>query len=147
MKLIIRAFHDLTNRQLYEILQLRQIVFVVEQDCPYLDCDDKDQEAYHICLVKDDQLIAYTRVLGPGISYENYASIGRVVNHPKFRKQGFGKSIMKASISFCKDQYPSKSIKISAQCYLDSFYQNLGFVPTGESYLEDGIPHQSMILQ
>ena len=145
MELLIRSFHDLTPSQLYEILQLRQLVFVVEQDCPYLDCDDKDQDAYHVCLVQGDQLIAYTRVLGPGTSYEDYASIGRVVNHPTFRKKGYGKSIMESSITFCKELYPSIPIKISAQCYLDDFYKSLGFVPTGENYLEDGIPHQAMI--
>ena len=147
MELLIRSFHELTNRQLYEILQLRQLVFVVEQDCPYLDCDDKDQEAFHLCLVEGDQLLAYTRVLSPGTSYTDYSSIGRVVNHPNHRRKGLGKSIMQSSIHFCKEQYPEHKIKISAQCYLDDFYQDLGFIPTGETYLEDGIPHQSMILK
>lgn len=147
MLLSIFHFNELTPAQLYEILQLRQLVFVVEQNCVYLDCDDNDQRAMHICLSEEESLIAYTRILAPGTSYESYCSIGRVVNHPDHRKKGLGKEIMKASIAFCRKTFPEHSIKISAQIYLDDFYTSLGFLSTGEEYLEDGIPHQAMILK
>lgn len=146
MQLLIKPFDELTRYELYAILQLRQIVFVVEQDCIYLDIDDKDQSSIHVFYIAELKILAYARVLGPGISYNDFASIGRVVNHPDYRGEGLGKKLMEASIKTCRQHFPNSSIKISAQCYLDGFYKQLGFVDTGDHYLEDGIPHQAMIL-
>lgn len=141
----VLAWGELSIQQLYEILKLRQEVFIVEQDCPYLDTDGKDDKAYHVLFYQAQELVAYTRLLPKGVSYEKYASIGRVVNHKSVRGQGIGKDLMELSIQSCKSLFPGESIKISAQQYLLKFYQDLGFVETGESYLEDGIPHCGMI--
>lgn len=140
-------FHDLSLYELYDLLRLRQEVFVVEQDCPYLDADGKDRQAHHVIFKKESEIIAYTRLLPPGCSYENYASIGRVVNSAKVRGEGVGIDLMKFSIVKCNELFPGKPIKISAQVYLEKFYKGLGFQETGDRYLEDDIPHMSMILK
>lgn len=138
-------FPDLSLEQLYEIMALRQDVFVVEQDCPYLDADGKDYESYHLFGKNEiGKIVAYTRLVPKGVSYENYVSIGRVVTAQSIRKKGAGKDLMHASIDWCKKLFPEEKIKISAQCYLDKFYTNLGFVATGDFYDEDGIPHMAM---
>lgn len=141
------SFSKLSLQQLYDMMVLRQIVFVVEQDCPYLDADGKDQVSHHLLgYDQDNELVAYTRIVPPNVSYKNYASIGRVVNAKKVRGQGTGQLLMKNSIQETKKLFPTASIKISAQSYLLQFYTNLGFQPVGEEYLEDGIPHTAMIL-
>lgn len=142
------SFSELSLQQLYDLMVLRQIVFVVEQDCPYLDADGKDQFSHHLLGYDNDgDLVAYTRLVPPGISYENYASIGRVVNAPKVRGQGVGKKLMVASINAMKRLFPNDPIKISAQSYLLNFYTDLGFEVIGEEYLEDNIPHRAMIFK
>lgn len=145
MEIKIISFSDLSNIDLHNIMQLRQSVFVVEQNCPYLDSDDYDPVAHHCILKVNNQIAAVTRILPPGNTYEKYSSIGRVVNKNIYRGKGYGNDIMKASIDFCKKNYPSHDIKISAQTYLRQFYSNLGFKATGEYYLEDNIPHMAMI--
>ena len=141
-------FYRLNLDEFYEIMTLRQEVFVVEQNCPYLDADGKDPDAWHLMgLDKDGRLIAYTRILPKGISYKDYIAIGRVVTSPKVRKMGVGKEIMIASLDWCKNYFPNDNIKISAQTYLLDFYKNLGFEPVGEGYLEDDIPHIAMVLK
>jgi ElaA protein len=140
-------FDTLSNTALYEILALRQEVFVVEQNCPYQDCDGKDLQSWH--LMGRDQtgkLICYTRLLPKGIAYENYASIGRVVSSPAARGTGAGKILMEKSIELCRQLFGNEPIKIGAQSYLLKFYESFGFRSTGEEYLEDGIPHTKMIL-
>lgn len=140
------SYQELSKDYLYEIMQLRQEVFVVEQNCPYLDADGKDNLAHHLIGQNESgTILAYTRILPRGSSYENYCSIGRVLTSMKIRKQGEGYTLMEKSIALCKQLFPNQPIKISAQSHLDKFYQNLGFVPTGEEYLEDDIPHQAMI--
>jgi len=140
-------FEALSPRELYEILALRQEVFVVEQNCPYLDADGKDQHAWHL-MGRDSSgaLLAYTRLLPEGISYPGYTSIGRVVSSPAARGTGAGKEIMRRSIAMCRHLFGPLPIKIGAQSYLLQFYENLGFISTGEEYLEDGIPHTKMVL-
>ncbi len=141
-------FYRLHLDEFYELMALRQEVFVVEQNCPYLDADGLDREAYHLMgLDKNGKLIAYTRLLPKGISYENYVAIGRVVTAPKARGLGIGKEIMAASLEWCQQLFPGEKIKISAQTYLLEFYKNLGFEPVGEGYLEDDIPHIGMVLK
>lgn len=146
LSFICRPFSSLSPKDLYQIIQLRENVFIVEQDCPYLDCDGKDIPSYHLSCFVEEELAAYARLVPPGISYNDYSSIGRIVVKENFRTYGFGKSLVNEAISYCQKLFPKKKIKISAQCYLKDFYQSLGFVPVGEEYLEDDIPHIGMIL-
>lgn len=139
-----KTFQDLTNDELYAILQLRSEVFMVEQNCVYQDLDGKDQRALHVIGIKDDKLVAYTRIFGPD-DYFKEASIGRVVVAKTERQYKYGYEIMEASIKSVKDHFKVDTIKISAQTYLKKFYNNLGFKEIGEEYLEDGIPHVEMI--
>ena len=144
MTIEIKAFNELNLNSLYEVLQLRAEVFVVEQNCPYQDVDGKDQKAMHILGYHKEQLVAYTRVFKPGYYFDN-ASIGRVVVKENVRQYGFGKDIMKASIAFIEDTLDLSTIELSAQTYLKKFYNDLGFQEIGEGYLEDDIPHIRMI--
>lgn len=141
-------FDALTVRELYDILALRQEVFVVEQNCPYLDADGKDLKGWHLMLFNTEGVLAaYTRLLEKGISYDNYASIGRVVSASHARGTGAGKAVMQESINQMGRLFPNQPVKIGAQSYLLKFYESLGFESTGEEYLEDDIPHTSMILK
>jgi ElaA protein len=139
-------FPDLTTTQLYEILRLRAEVFVVEQDCVYQDLDDKDQQAIHLLgMTKDGQLAAYTRIVDKGVSYPDFASIGRVITAPFARGKGLGRPLMQESIKSLFAQFGEQPIKIGAQAHLQKYYRSLGFVTVGEVYDEDGIPHVSMV--
>jgi ElaA protein len=140
-----KRFNELVLEELYDILKLRSAVFVVEQDCVYQDVDGKDQKALHIIGRHEGKVVAYTRVFGPG-DYFKESSIGRVVVDIDFRKYGYGKKIMEASIKAVQKIFQQSKIKISAQLYLKKFYNDLGFVQVGKDYLEDGIPHIGMIL-
>ncbi|RAJ17857.1 GNAT family N-acetyltransferase [Olleya aquimaris] len=144
LNIIVKTFQELTTQELYDILQLRSEVFVVEQDCVYQDIDSKDQKALHVIGFKNNKVVAYTRLFKPG-DYFKFSSIGRVVVAENERHHKYGNAIMKASIDAIKTYYKQTEIKISAQCYLKSFYNNLGFFEVGEEYLEDGIPHVAMI--
>jgi ElaA protein len=144
MQISIKAFEDLGLQELYEVLQLRAEVFVVEQDCVYQDIDGKDQKALHILGYDDKNLVAYTRIFSPGIYFEE-AAIGRVVVKSINRKNNMGHSILKASIKAIKEQFGTDTIKLSAQEYLTRFYESHGFQQLGDSYLEDGIPHIAMV--
>jgi len=144
LQITIKKFSELTTSELYEILQLRSEVFVVEQDCVYQDIDFKDQKALHVIGVKNNKVVAYTRVFKPNDYFEK-ASIGRVVVAEKERINKYGYLIMKASIKGIDTFFNEKEIKISAQKYLKKFYESLDFKMIGEEYLEDGIPHIGMI--
>jgi ElaA protein len=141
-------FYDLNVHELYDIMALRQEVFVVEQNCPYLDADGKDERSWHL-MGRDDagQLIVYTRLLPEGVSYPGYTSIGRVVSAPSVRGTGAGKVLMEKSIVMTRHLFGDWPIKIGAQTYLLKFYEGFGFRSTGEEYLEDGIPHTKMVLE
>lgn len=140
-------FEALTPHELYDIMVLRQAVFVVEQNCPYLDADGKDSDAWHL-LARDEHgaLVAYTRLLPAGISYPGYTSIGRVVSAGAARGTGAGRVVMQRSIELCRHLFGNAPIKIGAQTYLLRFYESFGFRSTGKAYLEDGIPHTEMVL-
>lgn len=142
---IFKKFDELSAVELYRIMQLRNEVFVVEQNCVYQDADDKDQPSMHLCGWDEEKLVAYTRIIPPGISYAE-ASIGRVVTSLAYRHTGAGRQLMKESISSCFSEFKCTSIKIGAQVYLTVFYQSLGFIPCSSQYLEDGIPHIEMVL-
>jgi len=144
MKIYIKKFKELTVDETYNILKLRSEVFVVEQNCIYQDLDGKDELAIHLFYKKKNEIIAYTRIFKKGDYYKENPSIGRVVVSKKERGKEIGKSIMKESILYIKNNYNNKSIELSAQKYLDKFYKELKFYSQGEDYLEDGIPHQRM---
>lgn len=137
-------FNELNTRQLYDILQLRAAVFIVEQDCVYQDIDGKDFIALHLYGAVEDKIRAYARIFAPG-DYFKECSIGRVVVHQEHRASGLGKSLMNAAIREAEKHFNPNEIALSAQTYLVRFYEDLGFLPVGEAYLEDGIPHIKMM--
>lgn len=141
---IVKTFDELTPYQLYNILQLRNEVFVVEQNCIFQDADDKDQKSHHLLGLADDKLVAYTRIVPAGEMYE-YISIGRVVTSPEVRGTGAGRLLMHKSIEVVNELYGNVDIKIGAQYYLKKFYSSFGFEQVSDIYLEDGIEHIYMI--
>jgi ElaA protein len=143
---ICKAFNDLTVTELYQLLKLRSEVFVVEQNCVFLDTDDKDYACHHLLLFDDDQdLVAYARIVPAGKSYAE-ASIGRIVSSKKVRGTGVGKILTLAAIDQTKKIYGDVPIRIGAQYYAVKFYEQSGFKIDGEIYDEDGIDHIEMIL-
>ena len=142
----IKEYNQLNLNQLYDLLQLRSEVFVVEQNCVYQDLDGKDEKALHVLGYVDNELVAYTRLFKPG-DYFDEASISRVVVKSNYRNFGYGYDIMNTSIDAVKHYYKTSNIRISAQCYLKQFYSNLEFRVEGKEYLEDGIPHINMLYQ
>lgn len=143
MEVLIKDFSNLGRQELYELLQMRSEIFVVEQDCVYQDIDGKDQEALHVLGYENSRLVAYTRCFPPGLYFKE-AAIGRVLVRESARGKSFGHQILKASIRAIEDHFESSEIKISAQVYLTDFYEAHGFRQIGEGYLEDGIPHIGM---
>ncbi len=140
----IKAFDQLTVYELYELLKLRSEVFVVEQNCVFLDQDDKDQKCYHFMLFAEGQLVGYSRLVPAGLSYAEMA-IGRVITSPSARKKGLGKILMELSIDYCRKLFGAGDIRLGAQTYAQGFYASLGFVADGETYDEDGIEHIEMV--
>lgn len=145
VKWVTKPFAELTAAELYAMLRLRSEVFVVEQNCVFLDMDNNDQKAYHVMGWIGDELVASTRLFNTGQSYEGYQSIGRVVGSPAHRGLGIGKELMKYSIAECARLYGIGPIKIGAQLYLNKFYSELGFERSGDMYYEDDIEHIPMI--
>ena len=139
-----KKFDDLSPRELYAIMRLRNEVFVVEQDCVYQDLDNKDQQSWHLMGWEGSELVAYTRLIPPGISYTE-ASIGRVVTSPSVRRTGLGKELMEVSLGEIKKLFGEGALKLGAQLYLKNFYTGFGFHPSSDVYLEDGIEHIEMI--
>ncbi len=145
LKWVFKKFDELTPHELYAIIWLRNEVFVVEQNCVFQDADHKDEQSWHLMGWGDDeQLMAYCRILPPGLSYRE-PSIGRVVTNKAVRKEGAGKELMQNAIAYCGELFEGRDIKIGAQIYLVKFYTSLGFEQTGTIYLEDGIEHTEMI--
>ena len=140
----IKPFSKLSTEELYQILKIRQEVFIVEQTCYYLDADGYDQQAVHIWAEKEGEILAYSRVFEPGIKYKE-ASIGRVVTNPNYRKNKLGKILIRFSINTIEARFRTQSIRISAQDYLLHFYSEFGFQDTGKKYLEHDIPHTEMV--
>ena len=140
----LKPFKELSNAELYAVLKLRQEVFIVEQNCPYLDNDGKDIYAHHLLGYFENELAAYSRLLPKNISYEE-VSIGRVVTATKFRGKDFGKLLVQKSIEELENLYGQVPIRIGAQAYLKKFYESFGFEDLNEPYMEDGIPHLIML--
>lgn len=143
-KSVVKKFNELTLYELYEIMQLRNEIFIVEQNCPYQDLDNKDFNATHILVYLDGKLVAYSRIFDVGITFKE-ASIGRVITHKKVRSSGIGKLLMEKSIETLYELYGKQNIRIGAQYYAIPFYKKFNFVTEGEVYLEDGIKHIEMI--
>lgn len=139
----IKTFHELSVDELYHIIQLRIQVFILEQEAPYQDCDGLDPEALHIWAEMDGTIVAYARLFHRGIKYPE-ASIGRVITHQNYRGLSLGRRLLSLSLETMKNRFDNPPIRISAQNYLLNFYQNFGFVPVGETYLEDNLPHTEM---
>lgn len=142
----VKNFQQLSISELYEILRLRAEVFVVEQNCPYQDVDDKDQDSYHLWGMDNNKMVVYARIVKPGVSYKE-VSIGRVITHLDYRGKQLGTQLMQECLDFINTELGPQKIRISAQSHLNKFYLRLGFKPTGKEYLEDGIPHMEMLLQ
>lgn len=139
----IKAFENLTVNELYDILRLRSEIFVVEQNCVYLDPDGKDKLALHLFGEFNGKIVAYSRLFKAGISFDN-SSIGRVTVDVNYRDQKWGHDLMRESIAGIKAHFGESKITIGAQLYLKKFYESHGFVQTSEMYLEDDIPHIEM---
>ncbi len=143
MKLSVKKFEQLTAEELYDIIKLRNAVFVVEQNCVYQDLDGKDKNAYHVYLSDEEGIQAYLRVLDSGVSYKE-PSLGRIISAK--RRMGLGTAVVKAGIDVAKEKYGATRIRISAQVQAMPFYESLGFKAVSEVYDEDGIPHREMVL-
>lgn len=144
MDWIIKKFDELNAKDIYNILTLRNEVFIVEQNCVYMDCDYKDFNSYNLFLEQNGEIVAYLRVLEKGVSYDQI-SIGRVAVKKDFRGEGLSREMMLKAINFIENDLNETSIKIQAQSYLINFYTSLGFKPISDEYLEDNIPHIDMI--
>lgn len=142
----IKQFQELKTTELYDILSLRNEIFVVEQNCIYQDIDYVDQLSNHIFIKDGEKIIAYARLIKPNVIYNNSLAIGRVMVKKEYRHKGLAKKLMVFVIEQAKIKYPLTSITISAQSYLIDFYRSLGFISASGEYLEDGIPHVKMIL-
>lgn len=143
---VVRPFSELSSLELYKILQLRINVFMLEQECLYSECDNKDLKGKHLMGILDGEVVAYARLLPPYVSYAD-ASIGRVVVNPAARHLKLGTELMLQAISAIRKDFPTEAIRISAQAHLQGFYENVGFVRVSEEpYLEDNIPHVEMVL-
>lgn len=137
-------FDRLTGRQVHDVLALRQRVFVVEQRCAYQDADGADPRCWHGLGTQRGVLVATARLVPPGLKFAEPA-IGRVVTAPEVRSQGVGRALMLEAIAQARRLWPGQPIRLGAQRYLEKFYRSLGFVPEGEPYDEDGIPHVEMV--
>ena len=140
-----RSFQELTPDELYDILALRQTVFVVEQNCAYLDADGWDRRSRH--LYRRDAgglMVAYLRLVEPGVKYAE-PSIGRVITHPSVRRTGLGRELMAEGLRGADEHYPGAGVRIGAQKWAERFYRSLGFESVGHEFIEDDIPHVEML--
>jgi ElaA protein len=137
-----KNFQELSNQELIDMLRLRSIIFVVEQNCPYLDMDGYDEVSTHLLVKDGSRIIGCLRILPPG----RYAdvSLGRVVVDKDYRKQGIAKKMLLSSIIKAKELYNCESIILGAQVYAKKLYETAGFIQIDDGYLEDGIPHIHM---
>lgn len=144
IKFTIKSFNELSLLELYGVLQLRSHVFIVEQNCVYQDIDGKDEKALHVLGIFEDKIVGYCRLFKSNDYFKN-ASIGRVIMHPEVRAKKWGNLLMDTAINAVKIKFNESKITISAQLYLQKFYESHGFYIVGDSYLEDDIPHIEML--
>ena len=142
MRLYRKRFHELTTDELYRILKLRVAVFVVEQNCPYMELDDLDRNAIHVWMEDEDGIQAYLRVMDKGVENE-HASIGRVIAVK--RRCCFGSRILSEGIKAAKECFLADSIYLEAQVYAKALYEKQGFRQISDVFLLDGIPHMKML--
>ena len=141
---IIKSFEELNKTELYQIAQLRIAVFIVEQDCPYPDLDDMDQESLHFWIRDGNEIVSYLRITPPGLRFVE-PSLGRIVTKQNYRSKGFAENLIKQAINHICAEKP-EAIRISAQSYLEKYYEKFGFFKASDEYLEDNIPHIEMLL-
>lgn len=146
MKYEFKHFNQLTTQELYDLLRLRAEIFVVEQTCIYNDLDGLDKDAVHMIIKKDDEIVGCSRLLQPGMRFPDF-SIGRVVVKKNMRGTGLGKKIMEEAKKYMIEKWNAQNINVSAQKYLQKFYEDLGFSVATKEYLEDRIPHVGMVLK
>lgn len=146
MEYVLKEFNGLSLDELYQIIQLRLEIFVVEQDCVYQDLDSKDKVAYHLFVKDDDEIVAVLRILPENVSYDEMA-IGRIVVKKSHRGQGIARTMMKMAMDFIVKDLGKNKIRLSGQAYLVDFYTNLGFKRVSDEYLEDGIPHFEFLFE
>ncbi|MBP3790534.1 MAG: GNAT family N-acetyltransferase [Methanobrevibacter sp.] len=146
MEYVLKEFNGLSLDELYQIIQLRLEIFVVEQDCIYQDLDGKDNVAYHLFVKDDDEIVAVLRILPENVSYDEMA-IGRIVVKKSHRGQGIAGAMMKRAMDFIVKDLGKNKIRLSGQAYLVDFYTNLGFKRVSDEYLEDGIPHFEFLFE
>ncbi len=139
-----RRLESFTALEIYEVIQAREAVFVVEQRCAYHEADGADPHCWHLCMHLDGAFAAYARVVEPGISYDE-PSIGRVMTLEKYRHLKLGRALVAEAIAFTEARFPGRGIRIGAQAHLQHFYGSLGFEPVGDIYDDAGIPHIEML--
>jgi len=142
----VATFQTLESGLLYDILQLRQQIFIVEQNCVYQDLDNLDQQSLHLCALGHGKLLAYLRALPPGLGYAE-ASLGRIAVNEEARGLQLGRELVARGIALARTTWPASDIKIGAQAHLEAFYTAMGFDTIGDVYDEDGIPHIKMLLR
>ena len=142
MDVCVRTFEELTREELYQLLRVRVAVFVVEQNCPYQELDNRDQAAVHVWLQDEDGIAARLRVMDRGVESED-VSIGRVISMR--RGQGIGSRLMAEGIRAARAYFGAQRIYLEAQTYAVGFYERQGFRVVSEEFLEDGIPHVRML--
>lgn len=141
MHFTLKTFSELTSTELYEILKLRIDIFCVEQQVLYNDLDNKDQQCHHLIVRENSKIIGALRLVPQGVSYQDAASIGRLVVDQAYRRRGIAEQLMTSAIQTIKTIWQAPKIAISGQLYLKSFYESLGFTAVSDVYLEDTLPH------
>ena len=143
MEVIVKRFFELDTEELYSIIELREAVFVVEQQCPYQETDGLDREAIHVRLEEDGRILAYLRVMDRGAESE-YVSIGRLLAAE--RRKGYGSRVLAEGIRVAKEYFGADKIYLEAQVYAKGLYEKQGFRAVSDEFLLDGIPHVKMLL-
>ena len=143
MEKIIKKFDELTLEELYDVMKLRTDIFVVEQNCPYSELDNKDKESIHVFYKEQEKITAYLRIIPKFLSYDS-VSMGRICVKKEFRTQKLGRAIVKDAINYIEKEMEEYIITIRAQEYLKDFYASFDFKPISEVYDEDGIKHLDM---
>lgn len=138
------GFLELDLEELYEVMIIRQRVFVVEQKCEFVDADGADREAHHLLGYREGVLSAYGRVMPPGRPYDE-PSLSRILTSPEIRGQGYGRPLVAELIRRCERLHGAGAIRIQAQAHLTGFYTEFGFESVGDPYLLDGIWHEDMV--